>query len=234
MTSMNSIILTILTTNFLKSDQINWEIPYDKILDITFQGRDTSDPTVVSSRQYGTYFHRVISSASSPFGVSSLFCHTQYNLCLNLRIEVLVPYFATHSAIFARICELKKLYHTTCSRWWYIVMNETDSLTLVIHSFKARVTFGNNFVTLVLSRRSKRCYLHPKRLWPSACLHSIQFLAFLEKIMPKFFENLLEVFWKSAGSFFKIYLKFLTCFSGVSKNFLKISWKHFFNFPEIS
>ncbi len=40
---MNSIILTILTTNFLKSDQINWEIqamityiPYDKILGITF------------------------------------------------------------------------------------------------------------------------------------------------------------------------------------------------------
>ncbi len=40
---MNSIVLTILTTNFLKSDRINWEIqamityiPYDKMLDITF------------------------------------------------------------------------------------------------------------------------------------------------------------------------------------------------------
>ncbi len=58
MMSMNSIVLTILTTNFLKSDHINGEIqamityiPYDKILSITFQGRDTSDPTVVSSRQ---------------------------------------------------------------------------------------------------------------------------------------------------------------------------------------
>ncbi len=43
MMSMNSIILTILTTNFLKSDHINWEIqamvtyiPYDKILGIIF------------------------------------------------------------------------------------------------------------------------------------------------------------------------------------------------------
>ncbi len=40
---MNSIILTSLTTNFLKSDHINWEIQgmityisYDKILGITF------------------------------------------------------------------------------------------------------------------------------------------------------------------------------------------------------
>ncbi len=56
--AMNSIISTILTTNFLKSDHINSEIqamityiPFDKILGITFQGRDTSDPTVVSSRQ---------------------------------------------------------------------------------------------------------------------------------------------------------------------------------------
>ncbi len=43
MMSMNSIILTILNTNSLKSDYINWEIqamityiPYDKILGITF------------------------------------------------------------------------------------------------------------------------------------------------------------------------------------------------------
>ncbi len=58
MMSMNSIILTILTINFLKSDPINWEIqavityiPHDKILGITFYSHDTSDPTVVSIHQ---------------------------------------------------------------------------------------------------------------------------------------------------------------------------------------
>ncbi len=78
----------------------------------------TSSTTKTTQERYihsGTCFHRVISSTSSPFSVSSLFRHTQRTLCSNPQIrDIVMRTTFMHSESLPPI-------RSSVMSWWHLI-----------------------------------------------------------------------------------------------------------------